>query len=102
MKQELKDKWIAALRSGEYQQGRAQLYDEATGAFCCLGVLCKVADIAISEDGISCMVDGIEEGYKPLKDMINEDVTICWKMNDFDGASFDNIASWIETNVKAD
>lgn len=32
--------WIAALRSGQYKQGRAYL--EAGGKFCCLGVLCHV------------------------------------------------------------
>jgi hypothetical protein len=37
MKQEIKEKWVAALRSGEYRQTRSTLRDE-TG-FCCLGVL---------------------------------------------------------------
>jgi hypothetical protein len=32
--------WIAALRSGQYKQG--QIYLEADGKFCCLGVLCHV------------------------------------------------------------
>lgn len=38
MTQEVKDKWVAALRSGEYVQGRDTLrtYD---GKYCCLGVL---------------------------------------------------------------
>ena len=33
-------KWIAALRSGEYKQGRSYLRDGAE--YCCLGVLCDV------------------------------------------------------------
>ncbi|QGT54330.1 hypothetical protein b3_0086 [Synechococcus phage B3] len=37
MKQEIKERWVAALRSGEYRQTRSTLRDE-TG-FCCLGVL---------------------------------------------------------------
>ena len=32
--------WIAALRSGQYKQGRFRL--ERDGRFCCLGVLCHV------------------------------------------------------------
>ena len=37
MKQEIKEKWVAALRSGEYRQTRSTLRDEK--GFCCLGVL---------------------------------------------------------------
>jgi hypothetical protein len=40
MKPEVKAKWIAALRSGEYKQGRGVLRDGDT--FCCLGVLCDL------------------------------------------------------------
>lgn len=40
-------KWVDALRSGEYQQtiGKLGRVDEATGerSYCCLGVLCEVA-----------------------------------------------------------
>lgn len=31
--------WAAALRSGEFKQGRAQLYCETDNTYCCLGVL---------------------------------------------------------------
>jgi hypothetical protein len=40
MNQEIKEKWIAALQSGEYQQGHDYLTSE--GKYCCLGVLCDV------------------------------------------------------------
>lgn len=36
----VKDKWLEALRSGEYEQGRDALYMQ--GKHCCLGVLCDV------------------------------------------------------------
>ena len=42
MKPEVKKKWINALRSGEYYQGREMLKDEE-GAFCTLGVLVDIA-----------------------------------------------------------
>jgi hypothetical protein len=41
MNQEIKAKWIAALRSGEYKQGRGHLKG-AQDDFCCLGVLCDL------------------------------------------------------------
>lgn len=40
MPAEVADKWLAALRSGEYEQSRNQLF-KGTG-YCCLGVLQKV------------------------------------------------------------
>lgn len=36
---ELAEKWIAALRSKEYKQGKNFLYSEKTDCYCCLGVL---------------------------------------------------------------
>lgn len=41
MDQTIKAQWTAALRSGEYKQGRAVLARD--GKFCCLGVLCDLA-----------------------------------------------------------
>jgi hypothetical protein len=43
MKAELKSKWVEALRSGKYKQGRGLLKEGAQ--YCCLGVLCKIAGI---------------------------------------------------------
>jgi hypothetical protein len=36
--------WVEALRSGKYQQARAQLHDD-DGAMCCLGVACDVSGL---------------------------------------------------------
>jgi len=43
MNKELKEKWLAALRSGKYQQGYTYL--SAHGKYCCLGVLCDIAGL---------------------------------------------------------
>lgn len=45
MNPEIKAKWVAALRSGEYTQGTCFLKQESDHphAFCCLGVLCDIA-----------------------------------------------------------
>ena len=46
MNQAIKEKWVAALRSGEYQQCTGALCREGGGRdadkFCCLGVLCDI------------------------------------------------------------
>lgn len=45
MNQEIKAKWTAALRSGEYKQGRGQLKTRSPNdGYCCLGVLCDLYD----------------------------------------------------------
>lgn len=50
MKADLKEKWVAALRSGNYKQGKNVL--KRNGAYCCLGVLCEVAgDAKLDHDG---------------------------------------------------
>lgn len=41
MNEEIKAAWVAALRSGEYEQGTEYLSRD--GKFCCLGVLCDLA-----------------------------------------------------------
>ncbi len=39
MNPEIKAKWVAALRSGQYKQGDNWLHNKETDAYCCLGVL---------------------------------------------------------------
>lgn len=41
MDKAVKEKWVAALRSGEYTQAQGTLKN-AAGGFCCLGVLCDL------------------------------------------------------------
>ena len=40
MKKEIADKWVEALRSGKYKQGKSALKKD--DSFCCLGVLCDI------------------------------------------------------------
>lgn len=56
MKQEIKEKWVKALRSDEYQQGAGGLHYTEIGPdgdtidrFCCLGVLCDLASKEIPD-----------------------------------------------------
>jgi len=47
MKKRVKNKWLKALRSGEYKQGVRRLVNK-NDEFCCLGVLC---DLYLREKG---------------------------------------------------
>ena len=45
-KKEIRQKWVEALRSGEYSQGKSKLRrkeSDEKDSFCCLGVLCELA-----------------------------------------------------------
>lgn len=61
MNPEIKERWVAALRSGEYQQGFGQLrvrnYEASIGEplyrYCCLGVLCDLA----AQDAVGHWID---------------------------------------------
>ena len=60
MNSQIKQKWIDALRSGEYTQAQSKLY--SGDGFCCLGVLCdiyakEVGDIAWVKKDPSKTVD---------------------------------------------
>lgn len=45
MNTEVKQQWVEALRSGQYEQGTGRLHRAENGVslFCCLGVLCDLA-----------------------------------------------------------
>ena len=56
MKPEVKQAWVEALRSGEYNQGKGLLRHPVRDNYCCLGVLC---DLHAKETG-----DVWEDGFK--------------------------------------
>lgn len=49
MKKEVMKKWVKALRSGKYKQGRSLMYNEYENTYCCLGVLCAINGIELDE-----------------------------------------------------
>lgn len=58
---EVKAKWLAALRSGEFKQGRVSLHkvwSQGVERFCCLGVLCKLA----ADEGVIPAPGGLPNG----------------------------------------
>lgn len=67
MDQKVKEKWVAALRSGEYEQTKSCLQD--LSGFCCLGVL---TDLYIKETGDGGWRERYEEVYHGLDDWSQE------------------------------
>jgi len=63
-----RNEWVAALRSGDYKQGRSKLkYATRTGLdhrYCCLGVLCQINDRPEHDfgGGHPCTFDGGASG----------------------------------------
>lgn len=113
MKREVRDRWVAALRSGEYAQGRYGLCD-SQGRYCCLGVLNDVmGNKYISEGGGSrsyldsnlvapIYYSGTNVIWLEKQGLGAEDIPVLIKMNDVDGASFSEIADWIEENMEVE
>ena len=89
----LKAKWVEALRSGDFKQ-TTEGYFKHGKSFCCLGVLCVVAGeppvLEENKSGNWLFVDN-EAGLSDVSMRLAS-------MND-DGASFADLADYIETNL---
>ncbi len=108
MEKTTKKKWVEALRSGEYKQVsgilRAHFYEESP-KHCCLGVLCDI----VNPDGWvgnSVFKYGEEEISGELPKALRKKLEIhpntqrrLIDLNDTVGASFDEIADWIEEHM---
>lgn len=98
---EFATKWVAALRSGEYKQGRGVYYNSSEGCYCSMGVGLVANDIPLNERGDNTLSD-----HDPIMECISSDEkpTTLWyniyKLNDEKNLSFTQIANWIETNVE--
>lgn len=104
MNAELKSKWIAALRSGDYVQGRTSLRKD--GKFCCLGVACDLLDPTKWSSEPTKWGDYEYRGDTTIWPWFVSDkfgVSMAqsdqlWNMNDR-GDSFSEIADYIEQNL---
>ncbi len=105
MNQEVKNRWIEALRSGEYKQGMAKLRT-IDDRFCCLGVLCDISNISTwINNGIfhSYAYGGLAFEILPIivgewADLDEGSQQILMRLND-SGKSFIEIADYIEKNL---
>jgi len=109
-KLEYRDRWCAALRSGEYKQGRQFLKERKVDKtfYCCLGVLCEIEGIKITDshtvisndwEKLYNDLDGI--GYLPNKVSVFVTETqdrfySLANLNDAAKLSFSDIADIIE------
>ena len=62
MKKSWADKWVKALRSGKYKQGRERLHKvDASNhhKYCCLGVLCELAEVTKEKVGDGFQYNGM-------------------------------------------
>lgn len=110
MKPGIARKWVAALRSGKYEQTTGTL--RRGDAFCCLGVLCNLH--AQAHPGIAARQPTPDqymgsEGTLPMSvrawasinaNPMVENYTLS-EWNDVKGADFDRIATLIERNAAA-
>ena len=116
MEKALKEKWIEALRSGKYKQGRDVLRS-SDDRFCCLGVLCDISGQGQWEgesseagyyyyerNGQPAEFEGINlpSFVEHFANIEGEDQDVLTGMNDDDRLSFNEIADWIEANIKED
>ena len=65
MNQEIKEKWLAALRSGKYKQGKYRLRT-IDDEYCCLGVLCEVVGLEAQLDRFNRYKYEGESAFLPL------------------------------------
>ena len=125
MNKDVKKKWVDALRSGRFKQGRSRL-NYANESYCCLGVLCEIAvsegatDPARLKDGVGRSMTygwsstvppddvlewaGIDD--EPVFPARDDSMHNTWSaanklidLNDDQRAPFEVIADWIEANL---
>lgn len=129
MNPQIKTKWVKALRSNKYRQGRYNLkiaHADGECSYCCLGVLCElyVQEGLGKWEGPEIFM-GSRHGYRigkrrdasylpkevrewaGLEPMEGEHIhssyapeqSNLWRMNDTDEKSFEDIADFIEEHL---
>lgn len=115
MDQQVKQRWLNALRGGDYKQGRYTLRRPGNtvseDTYCCLGVLCDVVDssrwISQSWDGEpspfayghSGNSHSLDDEAMTIAGVNDDDVEILMNLNDFQLRSFGEIANYVEANL---
>ena len=91
MKLAVKRRWIKALRSGKYRQGKGQLKDEypsGKASYCCLGVLCDLYNK-------TCKTDRWEKTF------YSEDTDLPWTVMKWAGLDDSDPVIDIKSNQEA-
>ena len=110
---EFKRKWVEALRSGQYKQGKLRLYDSSTDSYCCLGVACHIQDIPKEDlNDLSLPINVVKIFHPLIDDLLSlSDNNRCMLTQWNDGCisreynpngermNFNDIANFIEENL---
>jgi hypothetical protein len=100
MSNESFDRWVEALRSGKYEQGKGQL-KTAGGAFCCLGLFCELEGFDLAAPWKDEWVNwgtagGTENAPGVLRRAMNENQRNDLAIRNDRGDSFSQIADVLE------
>ena len=111
MKKTVANKWVKALRSGKYEQGK--LYLLSNGSYCCLGVLCEIAPKSLKiekyiiennanfDGNASLLPEKVQKWaamYSEYGDNKKVGAPSLASMNDSGSWNFEEIADYIEEN----
>lgn len=102
MNEKIKQQWIAALRSGKYEQGQSKL--KSGNKFCCLGVLCDISPYRSEIEGLVLLSQNVQDwaeldsscGF--MKELVSFNNSRCSKLSDLNdkGMPFSEIADVIQ------
>lgn len=112
MKEDIKNLWVEALRSGKYKQSKNRL--KTDDGYCCLGVLCEISNLDTFIKPLECdyyvyfknftMPNLLVRQWAGLKEdsqyLDKDPLEILAQLNDRDGYSFNQIADYIENSWK--
>ena len=110
MNPEVKEKWVAALRSGKYKQGQGELRSRHN-RFCCLGVLCNTVNARRWRRPMSGLEGPWLYNHQAERDALSlpaglsRDLDLPPDVTDYlaewndEGIGFDAIADWIEAEL---
>jgi hypothetical protein len=112
MNPQVKEKWLSALRSGNYQQTQLHLHKE--DGFCCLGVLCDLygkennVEWNLANSGINCEFQDMNvtlplsvmewAGVESPNPYIGSRSLTLGELND-SGSTFNEIADLVEEHL---
>ena len=105
MDQQIKEKWVKALRSGEYKKGLGQLKNNQDITYCCIGVLgvCNNLQLYNENDSKSVAIQPnsfkYNYGISELLGLTSDEERFLIKLNDNPYSTFEEIANHIENNL---
>lgn len=105
--QELKERWVAALRSGEYKQGKSRLCRRKR--YCCLGVLAEIqgelkkGNVYYSQGPDDCGHSGfLADEFERDFHYLSRDTQMYLATKNDKGESFEDLADYIEEEIECE